>query len=170
MKSFNFCPNCGTKLPGSGTGTEFHCDDCGEKWYRNPAPTAGCAIMRDDGKVLVSRRGIEPFKGMYDIVGGFISPGEDAVTALKREVKEETGLDVDVGIDDCVQIEPHLYGDDGQWTLAIGFLARWIGGEPVAADDVAELTWIDEDELDELDFAWPHDKELVRKAFAHGRS
>lgn len=170
MKNFNFCPNCGAKLPGSGAENAWECNQCGEHWYRNPAPTAGCAIQRDDGRVLVSCRGIEPYKGLHDVVGGFISPGEDAITAVKREVKEETSLDIDVGIDDCVQIEPHRYGDDGQWTLAIGFLARWTGGEPVAADDVAEVKWIHEHELEGLEFAWPHDKELVRKAFAHGRS
>lgn len=163
MRPLVHCPSCGAKLPASSEAFKATCAECGETWYRNPAPTAGCAIVRD-GRVLISRRGIEPYKGRFDVVGGFISLNESALDAVRREVKEETGLDIDVSIEDCLQIEPHRYGDDGEWTLAIGFKARWIGGEPTPADDVAELRWIDAAELDSMDFAWPHDKALARKA------
>lgn len=149
-----------------GEDTRFECTVCGAIWYRNPAPTAGCAIVRD-GKVLVARRGVEPYKGQFDVVGGFVSENESALDAVKREVREETGLEVDVSMDDCLQIEPHRYGDDGQWTLAIGFRGRWIGGEPQPQDDVAELRWMDESELETADFAWPHDRELARKALSY---
>jgi hypothetical protein len=48
--------------------------------------------------------------------------------------------------------------------LAIGFRARIVQGEPQPSDDVAEIRWVSADELDELDFAWEHDRELVRAA------
>jgi hypothetical protein len=72
-------------------------------------------------------------------------------------------------MDDCIQIEPHRYGDDGDWTLAIGFWARLVSGVPTPADDVADLMWVEDSELDDLDFAWPHDRELAREALKRAR-
>jgi hypothetical protein len=58
----------------------------------------------------------------------------------------------------------HTYGEDGPFVLALGFAARMVEGEPEPADDVAEFRWVGVDELDDLDFAWPHDRELVEIA------
>lgn len=73
-------------------------------------------------------------------------------------------MEIDVSMDDCVQMVPHPYGDEGDYVLAIGFLARLVSGEPSPADDVADIKWVSLDELDDIDFAWEHDRELVRKA------
>jgi len=163
MKPFRFCPACAAPIdqPEPQDGTT--CDRCGASWYRNPSPTAGAAIVRD-GKVLLSVRGGEPYKGKIDIPGGFLIPNESALEGLRREIDEELGVEIEVSMDDCLQAEPHRYGDHGAWTLALGFHARLLSGEPTAADDVADLIWAEEDELEELDFAWPHDRELARKA------
>jgi 8-oxo-dGTP diphosphatase len=103
-------------------------------------------------------------KGRYDVPGGFLLPGEEPIEGLKREVREETGSEIDVSIDDCLQIVPHTYGDEGDFVLSIGFKARLVSGEPQPDDDVAELRWVTEGELDDLDFAWDHDRELARNA------
>ncbi len=52
--------------------------------------------------------------------------------------------------------------------LAIGFRARIISGEPSPADDVAEIRWVSEDEIDALDFAWEHDRRIARRALGDG--
>lgn len=165
MKPFNFCPSCGRPIepPTNESGTT--CEGCGCSWFRNPSPTAGAAIVRD-GKVLLSVRARDPYAGKVDVPGGFLNPEESALEGLLRELREELGEDVevDVSMSDCLQAEPHRYGEDGTWTLALGFHARLVSGEPTAADDVAELLWADESELDDLDFAWPHDRVLARKA------
>lgn len=160
-----FCPKCGTSLP-EPDGGGVTCT-CGRRWYRNPAPTAGCVITRD-GKALITQRGSDPEKGRYDIPGGFIEVGETPVEAIKRELMEELNVEVEVTDDDYLQAVPHRYGDDGTWTLAIGFKARLVLGELKAADDVAAFRWVSNDELDDLDFAWEHDRELVRKVLADG--
>lgn len=103
-------------------------------------------------------------KDKYDVPGGFLLPGEDPIVGLKREVREETGTEIEASIEDCLQIVPHTYGDEGDYVLSIGFKARLISGEPKADDDVADLRWVGEEELDDLDFAWDHDRELLRKA------
>ena len=162
MKPFRFCPACATPIdePGDHGST---CSNCGRSGYRNPSPTAGAAIVRD-GRVLLTVRARDPYKGKIDVPGGFLKAGETALEGLRREVAEELGVEIDVSMEDCVQAEPHRYGDDGPSTLALGFHARLVSGEPVAADDVADLVWAEGSELDDLDFAWSHDRDLARKA------
>lgn len=127
------------------------------------APTAGAVIVRD-GEALITKRARDPEKGRFDIPGGFLEVGEDPITGLQREVDEELGMKIAVTYEDLIQAVPHLYGEDGDWVLALGFIARESTGEPVAADDVEEIRWVTLDELDAIDFAWDHDRELVRKA------
>jgi NADH pyrophosphatase NudC (nudix superfamily) len=163
MKPFKFCPADATELEQPDLEGGARCPRCGRHWYRNSAPTAGCVIVRD-GKALVTRRARDPEKGRIDISGGFLKPGEDPIEGLKREVEEELGVVVDASVEDCLQMSPHQYGPEGDWVLALGFKARLVSGDPVAADDVAEFMWVGQEDLDGLDFAWPHDRELVKRA------
>ena len=163
MSQFRYCPRCATELGPAGNDSGAHCEGCGKTWYHNSAPSAGCVIVRD-GKALITKRARPPEEGRFDIPGGFLDADEDPITCVKREVDEELGMTIEVTYDDLVQAVPHKYGDDGDMTLAIGFIARAASGDPVAADDVAEVRWVTVEELDGLDFAWEHDRELVRKA------
>lgn len=167
-KPFHHCPACASKLVDGEEAEQHHCRSCGRTWYVNAAPTAGAAIFRD-GRVLVTKRGTEPEKGKFDIPGGFLEPGEDPIDGLRRELREELQIEVDVSIDDVVQMIPHEYGDDGDWVLSIGFFARMVSGEITPGSDVEEAHWISEDQIDEIDFAWEHDRHLVRKAFEHAK-
>ena len=117
-----------------------------------------------DAKALVSVRGKEPEKGRLDVPGGFLLAGEHPIDGLKREVKEELGVEIEVDVEDCLSMATHRYGDDGDWVLALGFAARLVTNEIETGDDVAEVRWVTREELDGLDFAWPHDRELVRRA------
>lgn len=116
------------------------------------------------GRALITKRGRDPEKGRYDVPGGFLQAGEDVLDGLRRELNEELGVEIDVTVDDCLQMAVHTYGDEDDYVLAIGFRARLLSGEPTANDDVAELKWVSLDEIDEIDFAWDHDRELVRRA------
>lgn len=165
MRPFRFCPNCGSELDQANSDSEVTCGSCGDTWYRNPAPTVGCVLLRD-GKALISKRGGEPFKNRFDVPGGFLEPGEEAIEGLKREIKEELGIEISTSIENCLQISPHRYGPEGEWTLAIGFKASIVSGEPQPSDDVAAIEWVGSSELESVDFAWDHDRELVRKALA----
>ncbi len=128
----------------------------------------GAAIV-EGGKALVTRRAIEPEKGRYDIPGGFLAGGEHPIDGLKRELREELGLEIEVSVDDCVSMVPHTYGPEGEFVLAIGFLAARVAGEPRAADDVADFAWVDPEELEALDFAWEHDRQVVRNALRRAK-
>lgn len=168
MKPFRYCPSCATELPGADHETGRHCPRCGRSWYENPAPTAGVAIVRD-GKVLVAVRARDPHRGKIDVPGGFLHVGEDPVEGARREVREELGIDIDTSMEGCIQAVPHRYGPDGDWLLSLGFVATPVGeAELHPADDVAEARWVGLEELDGLDFAWEHDRDLARKALRHG--
>lgn len=157
---YRYCPVDATALEKSGDSpTGMQCPECGRSWYRNPSPSTGCAIV-ENGRVLVTVRAGEPEKGRVDVPGGFLEPGEHPVDALVREVREELGIEIDDIVGPLV-IATHTYGEDGPFVLALGFAARPAEGDPTPADDVASFRWVSADELDNLDFAWPHDRELV---------
>ena len=124
--------------------------------------------MVKDGKALITKRGSDPEKGRCDVPGGFLNHDENPVEGVKRELQEELGVEVEVSFDDFVQAIPHIYGDDGDWVLALGFRGRLLRGEPRPASDVEAVRWVSADELDAVDFAWPHDRDLVRKVLSHG--
>lgn len=120
-----------------------------------------------DGKALVTVRAGEPEKGRVDVPGGFVEIGEHPVQGLEREVREELGIEVEVE-EKPVLLATHTYGPDGNWVLAISFLARLVEGEPTPADDVAEIRWVSAEDIDDIDFAWEHDRNLVRAALEDG--
>lgn len=163
MKPFNFCPSCGAELAQADHEGGAHCDSCDRSWYRNMAPTVGVAIVRGD-QVLVTERARDPEKGKLDVPGGFLGADEEPLAGLRREVQEELGIEIDVTFDDCLQMVPHRYGPEGDTVLSIGFKARWIGGNPEPADDVAAIHWLSDEDLDGADFAWAHDRTLLRRA------
>lgn len=164
---FRFCPADGSKLGEPRESGGVTCPTCGRSWYRNSVPSVGAAIVRD-GRALVTVRGIEPEKGKIDVPGGFLNVGEHPVEGLVREAREELGVEVEVA-GDPVLLAVHTYGEDGIYVLAIGFRVRIVEGEPKPADDVEEILWVSEDEVDGLDFAWEHDRRLVRAALGDGR-
>jgi NAD+ diphosphatase len=162
VKPFLYCPSCATRLEERDSDGAARCPGCRRSWYENAAPTVGAAIVRE-GRALVTKRAREPEAGRFDVPGGFLRVDEHPVDGLKREVAEELGVDIEVSTADLVILAPHRYGTDG-WNLSLGFVARLISGEPTAADDVAEVAWVTEQELDGLDFAWEHDRELLLRA------
>src|SRR5262245_14037067 len=149
LDGWRFCPKCAESIrhaPGSVT-----CPGCGFVGYANSAPTASALVTDASGRLLMARRGIEPYLGMWDLPGGFLDEGEDPVAALRRELREETGLEIEplelLGA--YVDWYGPAGGDGVQATLNLYWTARAVAGEPQAADDVAELRWFAPDELPE---------------------
>jgi NADH pyrophosphatase NudC (nudix superfamily) len=162
VKPVVYCASCATKLDDRDSEGGSTCPNCGRSWFQSFSPTVTAAIVQDD-RVLVAIRGIEPKKGKADTPGGFLKPGEDPLEGLRRELREELGVEVDVSYADFVQGVPHTYGEEDDWVLSLGFAATLVSGDIVPADDVAEARWVTYGELDDLDFAWPHDRELAKK-------
>ena len=94
MKTFNYCPYCGSSNIVFDGIKEFTCGDCSFTYFQNVATAAG-TILECEGKIVLIRRKEEPGKGLLDLPGGFADPGESAEEAARREIREELKIDVD---------------------------------------------------------------------------
>ena len=140
-----YCPRCRTEL-ARGEG-RVDCPSCGFVAWGNSEPTACAVCVDDEGRVLLARRAGDPFRGYWDLPGGFVEEGEHPLDALRRELREETGLTVEPR--DFLGIWIDRYGDaeDAPSTLNLYWTAEVVGGDPEAADDVSELRWFRKSEL-----------------------
>ena len=102
-----------------------------------------------EGRLLLARRAHEPFKGRWDIPGGFLEEGEHPLDGLRRELREETGLEVEPV--EFLGVWMDRYGGDStaEATLNLYWTARVTGGEAAPADDVDDLRWFERHELPE---------------------
>ena len=143
LAGWRACPRCGAALEHADGSVS--CPDCGLSVYANPAPTASALLVEGDGAVLLARRAGEPGEGLWDLPGGFVEEGEDALATLRRELREELGVEIEPGR--LVGSLPDRYGEGGPWTLNFYWEGRIVSGEPAPADDVAELCWFPREAL-----------------------
>jgi len=101
-------------------------------------PFACDMALIEDGRILLIRRGKDPFKGQWAAPGGRIEDDETAEECAIREMKEETGLDIEVGPLVGVYSEPSR---DPRLIIAAAYLVRRKGGELKGGDDAAEARW-----------------------------
>jgi ADP-ribose pyrophosphatase YjhB (NUDIX family) len=90
-----FCPRCSGSAYVKNQ-RKIICADCGFELYFNTAAATAALIFDAEGRLTVVRRNDEPRKGFLDLPGGFVDFWEDGESAVKREVKEELGIDIEV--------------------------------------------------------------------------
>ena len=170
LHGWRTCPRCEGRLVN--TGSRAVCQgDCGSTYYANSAPCVSAFVEDGEGRVLLARRAVEPYRGMWDPVGGFLEEGEHPEDGLRRETFEETSL----------RCEPvrflgawmDVYGDAPEVpaTLNLYWTMRVVSGEPAPDDDVAELRWFAADHLprdDELAFSTVKDALAAWRALPRG--
>ena len=124
------------------------------------------AVVVENGRALVVRRGTEPLKGEWSIPGGVVELGETLRQAAAREAKEETGLEVEPGevleVVDRIMLDPQRKIQ--YHYVLVDFLCRRISGVARAAADATELRWITAAELESFPIA-ASAAAVVRKAF-----
>jgi 8-oxo-dGTP diphosphatase len=122
------------------------------KTFRNPALTVDAVIRDQQGRVLLIRRGHEPFAGCWAMPGGFVDYGESCPAACRREVLEETGLEVEIVRLLDVLSEPGR--DPREHVVSVVYECRVVGGRLAAGDDAAAARWFTE--LDGVPLAFDH--------------
>jgi 8-oxo-dGTP diphosphatase len=163
LADWGTCPRCGAALEHGERSVT--CPSCGLEQYANPAPTASALVRDDAGRILLARRAAEPGAGLWDLPGGFMDEGEEPLETLRRELHEETGLELEP--DAFLGGIPDRYGEDGPWTVNFYWEARLREGEPQPADDVAELAWFPADALPpRSEFAFANTLELLERVGA----
>ncbi len=116
----------------------------------SPHPRPSChAVIADGRRLVLVERAHEPYRGWWGLPGGAVELGETVEEALRREVREETGLDVDVGgfltLKDAIACDARnriLYH-----YVILFFRATLLGGELRAGDDAASAVWVEAAEL-----------------------
>lgn len=94
LAQFKYCPKCGSPCFDVNNEKSKRCADCGFVYYFNPSAATVALIMNPQNELLVCRRAKDPAKGTLDLPGGFIDMHETGEEGVCREVKEETGMEV----------------------------------------------------------------------------
>ena len=109
------------------------------------APLVGVgAVVVEQGRVLLVRRGREPLKGEWSLPGGMLELGEGLTAGVVREVREETGLDVEPV--ELVELLDRIYreGERVRYHYVIAdYLCRVTGGTLKAASDAEAVRWVE---------------------------
>lgn len=145
---YSFCPKCASNLILQiiDHHERLVCSGCGFVFYQNSKPCVGALIL-DGRNLLLVKRAEEPFKGYWDIPGGFLEAGEHPEAGALREILEETGLQIELGR--LLGIFMDVYTTTGDPTLNLFYTAVVTGGEARAGSDANGLQWFDLDALPE---------------------
>jgi 8-oxo-dGTP diphosphatase len=112
------------------------------------APLVGVgAVVVDQGRVLLVQRGTEPLRGQWSLPGGLVECGESLSNAVAREVREETGLNVEPV--ELIELLDRIYreGERVRYHYVIAdYLCRVAGGELRAGSDAAQARWVERTE------------------------
>lgn len=150
--AYSYCPRCATPLVEKFVheAVRATCPQCGFILFLEPKVVVVVVIQRGDS-VLLGRRNMEPERGMWSFVSGYVDRGEKVEEAAVREVKEETNLDV--ALDRLLGV----FSERGNPHIVIAYCASIlnedISGLMAQADEVSELAFFPLDSLPELAFS-----------------
>lgn len=142
-----FCPQCATRLESRLAHGKARpaCPACGYVVFADPKVAATVLVERG-GRLLLTRRRIDPGKGRWCFPGGYVDYGEDPIAAARRECREETGL----ALDDLGLLDVSFNGH----VIVITYHATVNDdSSPTPGDDADRAEWFDPDDLPPLAFA-----------------
>ena len=146
---FRFCPRCGSGLNRQTLDglPRLVCPnpECDYIYYHNPIPAAGAVVVKEK-RILLVRRAVMPKVGWWCVPAGFMEWSEHPSETAIRELREETGLEVQ--LDGLFEI--YSGTDDPRMNaVLILYLAHAVGGDLKAADDALEVDFFGFDRLPE---------------------
>ena len=155
IRIYHHCPRCGSTATEVKTPQLVVCHTCDLHLYHNPCAAAAAILLDASGRMLTVKRAHDPAKGMLAFPGGFIDDGESAEDGLRRELREEIGIEV--AEPEFLLSRPNNYPFRGivYKTLDIFFIARVQDFDAARAlDEVAGLAFraIDDLHAEELAF------------------
>ena len=148
LSSFSYCPRCGQQGLEHVHGRAIHCPSCDLTYFHNVASAVACFVLDEAGRLLTVRRARDPEKGTLDLPGGFVDPEETVDDAVRRELREETGLEAtEVRLLFSI---PNVYPYSGVdvYTADLFYLTRVKSFDGATAmDDAGELVIVDPADL-----------------------
>ena len=144
-------------------------DSFNREYPQRPIVTAVACVFHGD-RVLMIKRAQEPSKGRWSVPGGAIEIGEAVYDAVRREVREECGIEIEVVkvTNAADSIVPDEAGRVWFHYVSIYILARYVSGEAHTDSDALEVRWVAREELDTLDMN-PIAYENINRAFDMAR-
>jgi ADP-ribose pyrophosphatase YjhB (NUDIX family) len=130
------------------------------KLYKNPIPTVD-VIIEHNSKILMVKRKNDPYKGCLALPGGFVNDGERIEDAARREVNEETSLDI--GLLDILGVYSDPKRDPRGHLMSTVFVGTYSVDndfKPSARDDAEEIGWVSMEALYNSNIAFDHKKIL----------
>jgi mutator protein MutT len=121
LKVFRFCPKCGSAEFHRSGERSLKCAGCGFHFYFNSSAAVAALVQNTEGKLMLVKRGVEPHYGKLDLPGGFVDPGETAEHAIRRELSEELGLEVESLEYMGSAPNEYIYSDFSVFTLDFAF-------------------------------------------------
>ncbi len=147
---FNFCPRCGSQeFMTLGTRAK-KCKHCSFIYYFNTSSAVAALIFDKKGRLMLTRRAIEPYFGKLDLPGGFIEPMETAEDAVHRELREELGIEISNPEYYCSFPNEYPFSGLSVFTLDFAFKVK------VAPD--AKMTPMDD--ISAFEFYYPEEIDL----------
>ncbi|HEY5601313.1 MAG TPA: NUDIX hydrolase [Patescibacteria group bacterium] len=165
MSKYKFCPKCGgdLSLKNRSGRKRLTCQKCKFVFYQNAVPTVGAIIVKD-GKVLLGKRAIEPYKNMWDVIGGILEVDESPEVGLARELKEELGVGV-VSIQLLgIKLGEYVYNPGYQKYALNLYYKVEIEGKLKAGDDIKEFRFFAPDEVPKK-LAFNNNDEAIKEWF-----
>lgn len=156
VELFKYCPRCGNESFGFRAENLLACGKCEFHLYRNAASAVAGLLLNEAGEVLLTIRAKEPAKGKYGLPGGFVDYRETGEEALKREIQEEVGLEVDEFSYLGSFPNKYDYKEVTYYTLDLFFFARVKDGQRIKHDP---------DELGGIEWKKLHDFDVELMAF-----
>ena len=123
------------------------------KEYKNPIPTVD-AIIQNSNSILLVKRRKDPYKNEFALPGGFVNEGETIEEAIKREVYEETSLEIHPI--DILGVYSDPKRDPRGHIMTVVFIVIVIRGNPRAGDDAKEISWIPIEKINDIQIAFDH--------------
>lgn len=143
-RDFQFCGRCGSKTTNMVNEQAKICRTCNLISYPRQSPAIIVAITRGD-KILLARSERFRHSDMYSVLAGFVDPGETFEECIRREVREEVGIEVK-----NIQYfgsQPWPFPD----SLMVGFTAEYKNGEiSIDNDELTEAGWFSVSELPKI--------------------
>ena len=160
---YRFCPHCGAPAEPIGQ-VPFRCPECGFANFFGPVSAVGGLVVDDRNRLLLVRRARDPGKGLWGLPGGFVDADETIEEALRREVREETELEL--ASFRYLMSGPNHYNYRGIVAPVIDLFyechAVDISVLKLAEDELSDCVWSDDPRRQVDDMAFPSNAVAVR--------
>lgn len=144
--AYNFCPNCSKKITKKSKSL-YICSYCGLHFYENPRPTNALILENEKEEILLVKRKSPPKRGYWDLPGGFVNTRESMEQAIRREIKEELGINLNNFHYLFSLPDRYLYKGLNYYILGFFFRIKMKRPKIFPRDDIIEARFFTKDKI-----------------------